>query len=77
MPSGDLVRRGEDRRRAIVEFIREYVAANRISPTVSEVATGVGLSSTASAKGHLDILRRDGVISMIPGSHRSISMVED
>jgi SOS-response transcriptional repressor LexA len=77
VPSGKLVKQGEVRRRAIVKFIREYVRVNHKSPTVSEIATGVGLSSKASAKGHLDRLHQDGVIRMTPGSHRSVSVVED
>lgn len=77
MSSGRLIRQGEERREAIVRFIREYVGANHISPTVGEIAEAVGLASTASTQGHLTRLQRDGVIRMIPRSSRSISLVED
>lgn len=73
----DLRQQGEDRREAIVDFIRQYVATHRISPTVVEIAEGVGLSSTATVKGHLNRLQSDGVISMLPRSARSIALVED
>jgi len=77
MPSGELVQQGEERRVLIVKFIRQYVSKHRISPTVTEIAEGVGLNSTASTKAHLDRLQRDGVISMLPRTPRSISLTED
>lgn len=77
MPSGELVRQGEERRDAIVKFIRAYVRRHRISPTVSEIAEGVGLTSTASTKAHLDRLQAEGRLTMLPRSPRSIALTED
>lgn len=77
MPSGELVQQGVERRSAIVKFIRQYVNKHRISPTVTEIAEGVGLASTASTKAHLDRLQQDGIITQIPRTPRSISLTED
>lgn len=77
MPSGELVQQGVERRILIVRFIRQYVNKHRISPTVTEIAEGVGLTSTASTKSHLDRLQRDGIITSIPRTPRSISLTED
>ena len=60
----------------ILEFIREFCAEHGFSPTIREIGKGVGLQSTSTVAGYLSRMTRDGLITSIPGTPRSIQTAE-
>lgn len=56
----------------ILDFIREFCASHGFSPTIREIDKGVGLQSTSTVAGYLNRMTRDGLITSIPGTPRSI-----
>lgn len=60
----------------ILDFIREFCASHGFSPTIREIDKGVGLQSTSTVAGYLNRMTRDGLITSIPGTPRSIQTAE-
>lgn len=60
----------------ILDFIREFCASHGFSPTIREIGRGVGLKSTSTVAGYLNRMTRDGLITSIPGTPRSIQTAE-
>ena len=60
----------------ILEFIREFCASHGFGPTIREIGRGVGLHSTSTVAGYLNRMTRDGLITSIPGTPRSIQTAE-
>ena len=60
----------------ILEFIREFCASHGFGPTIREIGRGVGLQSTSTVAGYLNRMTRDGLITSIPGTPRSIQTAE-
>ena len=60
----------------VLEFIREFYASHGFDPTIREIGRGVGLQSTSTVAGYLSRMTRDGLITSIPGTPRSIQTVE-
>ena len=60
----------------ILEFIREFCASHGFSPAIREIGKGVGLQSTSTVAGYLNRMTRDGLITSIPGTPRSIQTAE-
>jgi len=58
----------------VLAFIRENVAY--YSPTVREIAAGIGVRSPHSVTQHLDKLEEKGLIERTPRSPRGIRLVE-
>lgn len=76
MASKMAVKQGEKRRKQILRFIASYIRKNGVSPTIAEIAKGVGLSSPNATRNHLFRLRDEGKITMKPRSVRAIALVE-
>ena len=60
----------------ILDFIREFCASHGFGPTFREIGRGVGLQSTSTVAGYLNRMTRDGLITSIPGTPRSIQTAE-
>ena len=60
----------------ILEFIREFCTSHGFGPTIREIGRGVGLQSTSTVAGYLNRMTRDGLITSIPGTPRSIQTAE-
>ena len=60
----------------ILEFIREFCTSHGFGPTIREIDRGVGLQSTSTVAGYLNRMTRDGLITSIPGTPRSIQTAE-
>lgn len=60
----------------ILEFIREFCASHGFGPTIREIGRGVGLQSTSTVADYLNRMTRDGLITSIPGTPRSIQTAE-
>jgi SOS-response transcriptional repressor LexA len=69
------LKQGEKRRKQILRFIASYTKKNGCSPTIAEIANGVGLASPNATRNHLFKLRDDGLITMRPRIARAISIV--
>ncbi len=63
------------RQRQILDFIEDFISGHGYSPSVEEIARGVGLRSKATVHVHLDNLRAKGVIRASRGLSRSVEPV--
>lgn len=63
------------KRDLVYGFISRFVERNGYSPTVREIADGLGIS-TSTAYYHLTQLRDEGRISYKPGMSRTIKLGE-
>ena len=50
------------RQHDVLEFVRAYIAREGWSPTIREIAKGIGLSSPQPVHRHLRALEREGLI---------------
>lgn len=60
----------------ILQFVREFSCTHGFGPTIREIAEGVGLRSTSTVADYLDRMTRDGLITSLPSTPRSIRVVE-
>ena len=65
---------GNERRKAIMAYIRQHFEANHYAPTYLEIARGLGFQSKNAVAHHLDILEAQGHITRRPRSPRSITI---
>jgi repressor LexA len=65
------------KQREILEFIGDFRSKNGCSPTLREIASGVGVSSPATIAEHLQALEKKGVITKQSGRRRSISIAPE
>ena len=63
------------RQMAIYEYIKEFLAENKYSPSMREITTAVGLKSVSTVHGHLDRLRDKGYIDFINSSPRTLQVI--
>lgn len=61
----------------IMHFISVFVEENKFPPTIREIAKGVGLKSSSTVKGHLDRLKRDGYLSFMTDSPRTLVILKE
>jgi repressor LexA len=64
-------------RRAILEFIVAYQREKDFPPTIREIATSVGLSSSATVKNHIEVLKNAGYIVSNPKQPRTLTVILD
>ncbi|MEK3955286.1 LexA family protein [Psychrobacillus sp. FSL K6-1464] len=64
-----------DRQLQIYEYIKVYLAEHHYSPTIREIATAVGLKSSATVHGHLDRMRKKGYIDFIDTRPRTLQII--
>lgn len=69
-----LIKQGEERRVAILGYIREYHAEQGMAPTVTEIAEAVGLSSPNATRTHLQKLAAAGFLTIVPRRARAIRL---
>jgi len=63
-----------NRQKDVLEFIKKTIRAESMPPTVAEITSGLGLSSTNGIRGHLQALERKGAIELIPNASRGIRL---
>lgn len=63
-----------ERQQRVLDFIREFLAAEGMPPTRAEIAAALGFRSANAAEEHLRALKRKGAIEMLPGSSRGIRL---
>lgn len=55
-----------------LDFIKGYIRANGMAPTMQEIASGMGWKSPNAAQGHVDSLQRKGRLRVKRGVNRGI-----
>lgn len=65
------------KQKEIYEFIKKQINDKGYPPTIREICTAVGLSSTSTVYGHLERLEKKGLIKRNSASPRSIEVVEN
>jgi repressor LexA len=65
-----------DRQQAILDFLRERIAAEGRPPTLAEIALAFGFRQARSAQDHLQALAAKGAIELVPGA-RGIRLLGD
>lgn len=63
------------RQKQILDFITQYVQKNGFSPTLTEIAKALGVSSLATVHEHLATMVKKGIIKRYHGSVRGIEIV--
>src|SRR5512133_4322512 len=61
-----------DRQQAILDFVRERIAADGMPPTWAEIARAFGFRQTRAAQKHLQALEAKGYLTLLPGKARGI-----
>lgn len=64
------------RQRQIVDFIGQFIQKNGYSPTLSEIAGAIGVSSLATVHEHLQALIKKKIIRKYEGAIRGIELIE-
>jgi repressor LexA len=64
------------RQRQIVDFISQYIQSNGYSPTLSEIAQALGVSSLATVHEHLQALIKKKIIRKYEGAVRGIELLD-
>ena len=62
----------EQREKDILEFIRNYIRRNKISPSVREICEGMGIRSTSTVHRYLHRLEEDGKLEVNSGKKRAV-----
>ena len=65
------------RQKEIVEYISQYIQKSGTSPTLSEIAKAMNLSSLATVHEHLQALVKKGVIRRFEGAVRGIEILDE
>lgn len=60
----------------ILNFVRVFSASHGFGPTMREIADAVGLRSTSTVADYLLRMQKAGVVTSIPGSARSIRVLD-
>lgn len=67
---------GDETRSLILDFIARFVREHGFSPSVDECRKAAGLKSKSTVHAHLRTLQREGRLSQVPGSPRTLRVVE-
>lgn len=68
------IKQGIATRKAITKFIATYIRKNGVSPTLQEIAEGVGLASHNAVRAHLVRMRDAGEVTWVEGSVRTLRL---
>lgn len=72
----DSIRQGIKTRAKIIKFITKYHGKYGCSPSLQEIAAGVGLASHNAVRAHLLTLRAAGVVTWVDGRYRTVRVLE-
>ena len=65
------------RQSQVLEYITEFIQQNRFSPSLTDIAQALGLSSRGGAFLHAKNLKAKGWITWHHNKQRTISLTED
>lgn len=60
----------------ILSYLAEFVASRGYSPSIRDIAVGVGISSTKTIHDALIVLREDGKVQWVDGQARTLRILE-
>ncbi|MBR0460470.1 hypothetical protein IJI91_00525 [Candidatus Saccharibacteria bacterium] len=60
----------------ILDFINDFTDAHGFSPSYREIMNGLGLSSVSSVAEHVDNLVMKGALKKVPGTARSLEVID-
>jgi repressor LexA len=63
------------RQRQILEYLRDHAREHAYPPTVREIGSAVGLSSSSTVQNHLNALESKGLIRRDPSKSRTVEVV--
>lgn len=63
-----------DTQQRTLDFIRGYIRQNGLSPTIAEIAEGMGWSSPNSVVNHINALERKNYLKIKRGAGRGITL---
>jgi len=66
-----------EKQKRVLKFIEQEVARCNYPPSVREIGKALGISSTATVHGYLDILEEKGYISRMATKPRAIKILRD
>jgi SOS-response transcriptional repressor LexA len=69
-----LIKQGEERRTAILHFVRDFVGSHGFAPNIAEIAKGVDLAAPNGVRLHLRTLQEEGYLTVQPKLGRAISL---
>ena len=64
------------RTKVILKTIRDFMQEHQMPPTLREIQTAAGISSTSLVDYHLVILEREGYLERMPGVSRGITLTQ-
>lgn len=67
--------RSSNKREEIFAFLSDYIAEHNYAPSVREICSATGLSSTASVYYHLQALAQEGKIALDESKKRAITLL--
>lgn len=65
-----------NRQEAILTFIKQHIRDKGYPPTVREIGTAVGLTSSSTVHGHIERLEKKGLIRRDPLKPRAIQIIK-
>jgi len=69
------VKKLSSRQQKIIDFVHSFWVERSYPPTVRDIVSGCGISSTSVVDYNLDILEREGYIRRHPGISRGIELI--
>ncbi len=66
----------EKRSDEVLAFIKDYIQAEKVAPSVREICDGVGIRSTSTVHRYLHRLENEGRIRMVTGKNRAIVITD-
>lgn len=63
-----------ERRRKVLDFVRQYVGIHGYPPSIREIASHLGVSGTLGVVKHLRALEQGGYIRRVRGNSRGLSL---
>ena len=64
------------RNQEILNYIKEYMKNNGVTPTIREIGEGVGLYSTSTVQSHMDRLKIEGEIIPVGSTRYRVKGME-
>lgn len=58
----------------VYDFIQKYVKEYQHSPTMAEIAKGIGIKSRGVVHRYVSAIAAEGLINILPGHHRNIQL---
>lgn len=60
----------------VLDFIEQYISHHHYSPSMAEIAEGIGIQSRGVVHRYVSALVKEGCITLLPGKRRSIQLIK-